>query len=199
MEEKIIEQSHNKLYDDLLEVVEPYLSDFIGYDEKEQCFNIVLAVKELLGQLEQESENLKEELATERLYSSQIEEFEESLHKLKKENEELKKELKIQKDISSSNLELYKRFGKTVLHNQGVLNSIPITEEEEFYLSHTNEQAEQIKYFINKYKHALEEIRQKIDDCLYCDCGECKYNAFDDCRTRLLKDFRRIITKAIGE
>ena len=36
------------LYDDLLEVVEPYLGDFTGYDEKEQAFNIVLAVKELL-------------------------------------------------------------------------------------------------------------------------------------------------------
>ena len=36
------------LYDDLLKVVEPYLGDFTGYDEKEQAFNIVLAVKELL-------------------------------------------------------------------------------------------------------------------------------------------------------
>ena len=36
------------LYKDLLEVVEPYLGDFTGYDEKEQAFNIVLAVKELL-------------------------------------------------------------------------------------------------------------------------------------------------------
>jgi len=36
------------LYGDLLEVVQPYLSDFTGYDEKEQAFNIVQAVKELL-------------------------------------------------------------------------------------------------------------------------------------------------------
>lgn len=41
-----------------------------------------------LKRLEQENKNLKEELATERLYNSQIEEFEESLHKLKEENEE---------------------------------------------------------------------------------------------------------------
>lgn len=34
------------------------------------------------------NEKLREELATERLYNSQIEEFEESLHKLKEENEE---------------------------------------------------------------------------------------------------------------
>lgn len=91
---KRLEQSSDKLYNDLLEVVKPYLSDFTGYDENEQCFNIALAVKELLGQLEQENENLKKELATERLYSSQIEEFEESLHKLKQENEELKNILK---------------------------------------------------------------------------------------------------------
>ena len=38
------------LYKDLLEVVEPYLGDFTGYDEKEQAFNIVQAVKELLEQ-----------------------------------------------------------------------------------------------------------------------------------------------------
>ena len=36
------------LYEELLKVVEPYLSDFTGYDEKEQAFDIVLAVKELL-------------------------------------------------------------------------------------------------------------------------------------------------------
>lgn len=36
------------LYEDLLEVVQPYLSDFTGYDEKEQAFDIVQAVKELL-------------------------------------------------------------------------------------------------------------------------------------------------------
>lgn len=36
------------LYGDLLEVVQPYLSDFTGYDEKEQAFNIVQVVKELL-------------------------------------------------------------------------------------------------------------------------------------------------------
>ena len=36
------------LYDDLLEVIQPYLGDFTGYDEKEQAFNIVQAVKELL-------------------------------------------------------------------------------------------------------------------------------------------------------
>lgn len=58
MEKIIIEQSNDKLYDDLLEVVKPYLSDFTGYDEKEQSFNIVLAVKELLGQLEQENKEL---------------------------------------------------------------------------------------------------------------------------------------------
>ena len=36
------------LYNDLLEVIQPYLGDFTGYDEKEQAFNIVQAVKELL-------------------------------------------------------------------------------------------------------------------------------------------------------
>lgn len=45
------------LYKDLLDVVEPHLSDFTGYDEKEGAFNIVLAVKELL---EERSDLLKE-------------------------------------------------------------------------------------------------------------------------------------------
>ena len=46
---KTREMSKKKdLYEELLKVVEPYLSDFTGYDEKEQAFDIVLAVKELL-------------------------------------------------------------------------------------------------------------------------------------------------------
>ena len=36
------------LYEELLKVVEPYLSDFRVYNEKELAFDIVLAVKELL-------------------------------------------------------------------------------------------------------------------------------------------------------
>ena len=36
------------LYEELLKVVEPYLDDFTGYNEEEQAFDIVLAVKELL-------------------------------------------------------------------------------------------------------------------------------------------------------
>ena len=36
------------LYEELLKVVEPYLSDFTGYNEEEQAFDIVQAVKELL-------------------------------------------------------------------------------------------------------------------------------------------------------
>lgn len=50
------------LYADLLEVIEPYLSDFTGYDEKEQAFNIVLAVKELLLEFSIENERSKEEI-----------------------------------------------------------------------------------------------------------------------------------------
>lgn len=46
------------LYADLLEVIEPYLSDFTGYDEKEQGFNIVLAVKELLSEFNIENVRL---------------------------------------------------------------------------------------------------------------------------------------------
>lgn len=41
-------QRFEALYNDLLEVIQPYLGDFTGYDEKEQAFNIVQAVKELL-------------------------------------------------------------------------------------------------------------------------------------------------------
>ena len=36
-------------YDKLYNLVEPYLDgDFVGYDEKEQAFDIVQAVKEIL-------------------------------------------------------------------------------------------------------------------------------------------------------
>lgn len=49
------------LYADLLEVIEPYLSDFTGYDEEEQAFNIVQAVKELLSEFNIKNERLKEE------------------------------------------------------------------------------------------------------------------------------------------
>ena len=57
-------------------------------------------VEEALKQLQAENEELKKNLAGERLYSSQIEELEEGIHyylvenkKLLKENEQLKKQL----------------------------------------------------------------------------------------------------------
>lgn len=43
-----------------------------------------------ISELEQENERLKEEVRTEKIYSSQIEELEESLNHLKQENERLK-------------------------------------------------------------------------------------------------------------
>lgn len=46
-----LEQRNNKqstLYDDIMKVIEPYMGDFTGYDEKLGEFNIVLAVKELV-------------------------------------------------------------------------------------------------------------------------------------------------------
>lgn len=118
---------------------------------------------------------------------------------LEQENEKLNEELKIQKDISSSHLELYKIFSKTVLHNQGFLNSIPITEEEEFYLSHTNEQAEQIKYFINKYKHALEKIKAELKDDLTCESRECGCDDYGECLECLKETILNITTEAIGK
>lgn len=36
------------LYSNLLEVIQPYMWDFCGYDEESQCFDIVLAVREIL-------------------------------------------------------------------------------------------------------------------------------------------------------
>lgn len=36
------------LHEDLLKELKPFLSDFTGYDENHNCFNIVLAVKEIL-------------------------------------------------------------------------------------------------------------------------------------------------------
>lgn len=52
-------EQRKDLYTDLLEIVEPYLSDFTGYDENEQAFNIVLAVKELLSEFSIENDKLK--------------------------------------------------------------------------------------------------------------------------------------------
>lgn len=43
----------NALYNDILKVIEPYMGDFTGYDEKLGGFNIVLAVKELLEEGDQ--------------------------------------------------------------------------------------------------------------------------------------------------
>ncbi len=46
---QLIEDNYScKLHEKLLEVIKPYMDDFTGYDEKEQEFDIVLAVKELL-------------------------------------------------------------------------------------------------------------------------------------------------------
>lgn len=36
------------LYEELFEAIAPYIGDFTGYDEENQCFNIILAVKELI-------------------------------------------------------------------------------------------------------------------------------------------------------
>lgn len=47
-----------------------------------------------ISELEQENDRLKEEVRTEKIYSSQIEELEESLNHLKQENERLKEEIK---------------------------------------------------------------------------------------------------------
>ena len=48
--------TESQLYEDLLKVIEPYLSDFTGYDEENQGFNIVFAIKELLEEREERKE-----------------------------------------------------------------------------------------------------------------------------------------------
>ena len=53
----------SKGYDELTEIVSPYIDDFTGYNEKLGGFDIVLCVKELLQQLKQlqtENEKIKE-------------------------------------------------------------------------------------------------------------------------------------------
>ena len=54
------------LHEELLKIVEPrLLDDFCGYDEKQQGFNIVLAIKEIIEAKEQECEDLKKLLQKE--------------------------------------------------------------------------------------------------------------------------------------
>ena len=42
------EKNEKRFYDKLLELIEPYMYDFLGYNEETQSFDIILACKEIL-------------------------------------------------------------------------------------------------------------------------------------------------------
>lgn len=146
--------------------------------------------------------------------------YKEKFEQLQKENEELKRVVKTSEKIFEEN-ERLKEESASFMNGDYCVESCKkmnnafrdvhkaiLKQDEELkqkYEKLYEHQGEVVKaYSLNKnklslYQHALEEIKQKINDCLYCDCCECKYKDFNDCRTRLLKDFGRIISETIGE
>lgn len=55
----ITETNKDRFYDKLLRIMEPYMHDFLGYDEENNCFDIVLACKEILEMENNRSKEVK--------------------------------------------------------------------------------------------------------------------------------------------
>lgn len=83
----------SKGYEELTEIVSPYIDDFTGYNEELQGFDIVLCVKELMQQLdalETENEKLRQYKASKQAsYETMQKEWNDAKNEVKK----LKKEL----------------------------------------------------------------------------------------------------------
>lgn len=184
---KRLEQSHNKLYDDLLEVVKPYLSDFTGYDEKEQCFNIVLAVKEILGQLEQENEALKEKAYRQADYDYQLDDALDNLRKLEQENEELKQTIKdLTQSLDDCNVQRTQLKARLTPFEDSYFNGLSSIE-----IAGLAKKSIRITTYNRKLETALEEIKKLTIigiNASQCNCG----------LRALADDILHIITEAIG-
>lgn len=75
-----------KGYEELTEIVSPYIDDFTGYNEELKGFDIVLCVKELMQQLDQfkaENEHLSEKEEESKHYLEETKKFKSCLTEIK--------------------------------------------------------------------------------------------------------------------
>lgn len=160
--------------------------------ENAELKNILDCKNGTIETLKAENEQLKEEVRTEKIYSSQIEELEESLNHLKQKNAELKAELNQYKKYKFL-FEKAKEFKEK--SDKWAEKCLAENEDLKDTIKRTVCQAECFRYKqATKYKQTLQEIKEIIDFRFKTSYMTFGYKEYD----KLIEDIDKIVNEVIG-